>query len=114
MGAHHGRTHIHSVRTAGRATLTLSRENTQPRKYLTRPGRLRSRFMLTIPDKPYYLMCNIPIGEKSDRAAAYPETAIGGADETRTRDLLRDRQLQKIYLVAPSSFVLRHGTRFWT
>ena len=38
----------------------------------------------------------------------------GGADETRTRDLLRDRQLQKIYLVGPSSFVLRHGTRFWT
>jgi hypothetical protein len=38
----------------------------------------------------------------------------GGADETRTRDLLRDRQLQKIYLVGPSSFVLRHRTRFWT
>jgi hypothetical protein len=39
---------------------------------------------------------------------------IGGADETRTRDLLRDRQLHKIYLVGPSSFVLRHSTRFWT
>jgi hypothetical protein len=39
---------------------------------------------------------------------------IGGADETRTRDLLRDRQLQKIYLVGPSSFVLCHGARFWT
>jgi len=51
MGAHHGRPHIHSVRTAGRATLTLSRENTQPRKYLTRPGPHRSRFMLTIPDE---------------------------------------------------------------
>jgi hypothetical protein len=23
-------------------------------------------------------------------------------------------QLRKIYLVGPSSFVLRHGTRFWT
>ena len=29
-------------------------------------------------------------------------------------NLLRPRQLQKIYLVGPSSFVLRHGTRFWT
>src|SRR5271155_5269260 len=27
---------------------------------------------------------------------------------------LRGRQLQKIYLVGPSSFVLRQGTRFWT
>ena len=28
--------------------------------------------------------------------------------------LLRPRQLQKIYLVGPSSFVLRRGTRYWT
>ena len=34
--------------------------------------------------------------------------------QIRTPDLLRPRQLQKIYLVGSSSFVLRHGTRFWT
>jgi hypothetical protein len=38
----------------------------------------------------------------------------GGADEVRTRDLLRDRQLKIIYLVGLSSFMLRHCTRFWT
>jgi hypothetical protein len=37
---------------------------------------------------------------------------VGGADEVRTRDLLRDRQLKTIYLVGPSSFTLRHCTRF--
>ena len=38
----------------------------------------------------------------------------GGADEVRTRDLLRDRQLNTLYLVGLSSFLLRHSTRFWT
>ena len=33
---------------------------------------------------------------------------VGGADEVRTRDLLRDRQLKTIYLVGLSSFTLRH------
>lgn len=35
-----------------------------------------------------------------------------GRAQNRTRDPLRDRQLQKIYLVGPSNFVLRRGTRF--
>jgi hypothetical protein len=43
---------------------------------------------------------------------ADPTEKYGGADETRTRDLLRDRQHQKYYLAGPSSFVLRHVVRF--
>ena len=36
-------------------------------------------------------------------------SANSGSDGTRTRDLLRDRQLKTIYLVGPSSFMLRRS-----
>ena len=38
---------------------------------------------------------------------------VVGAPEIELEDLLRPRQLQKIYLVGPSGFVLRHSTWFW-
>jgi hypothetical protein len=45
---------------------------------------------------------------------AWSRGESGRGVEILTPDLLRPRQLQKIYLVGPSSFVLRHGTWFWT
>ena len=55
----------------------------------------------------------VGVGKPAPKAGVCQKKA-GDTDEVRTRDLLRDVQFRTIYLIGPSSFMLRRSTRFWT